>query len=119
MKKSKAIFGVFVGFFIGIINGMLGTGGGTVAVPYLEKKGFEPKKAHATAISIILPISVISAFFYAKSGAVELTPTLTLCLSGIAGGVVGAKLLGKIPRRWLLISFGISMLYMAVRMVIK
>lgn len=116
MKKIKNIL---VGLGIGIINGMLGTGGGTIVVPYLEKNEIEPKKAHATAISVILPISVISAFFYAKSGAVEFKPTLTLCLSGIAGGIAGAKLLGKIPKKWLCIIFGISMLYMAVRMVIK
>ena len=52
-----------VGLFSGFINGILGTGGGTVVVPCIEWLGMDTKKSHSTAIAIILPITIVSAFF--------------------------------------------------------
>lgn len=49
-----------IGFLTGIINGLFGSGGGTIIVPALVFLiGMEDFKAHATAISIILPLSII------------------------------------------------------------
>lgn len=60
--KNK-ILPCIIGIITGIANGFLGSGGGTVVVPCLEKfMKTEPHKAHATAIAIILPLTVISAF---------------------------------------------------------
>ena len=117
MKMTKSWVKIFAGLITGLVNGMLGTGGGTIVVPYLEKSGVEPKKSHATAISVILPVTVVSAIFYCFSGNVKLMPTIILCLSGTVGGVVGAKLLNKIPKKYLCIIFGATMLYMAFRMI--
>ena len=62
--KNK-ILPCIIGIITGIANGFLGSGGGTVVVPCLEKfMKTEPHKAHATAIAIILPLTVISAFLY-------------------------------------------------------
>ena len=108
-----------VGFIVGIINGMLGSGGGTVVVPFLGKMKFEPKIAHATSIAVILPITAVSCFFYFKTGNIDLKSTAVLAASGMAGGFIGAKLLRKVPKKPLMYAFGVMMIYMAVKMLWK
>ena len=99
-----------VGIFSGFVNGILGTGGGTVAVPAMEWLGVDPKKSHSTAIAVILPITAVSAFLYYRQGNVDLKSTLILAVSGSVGAFIGAKFLKKIPSSWLKIIFGISMI---------
>lgn len=98
-----------IGIFSGFINGILGTGGGTVVVPCIEWLGVDTKKSHSTAIAVILPITLVSAFFYFKQGNIDLKSTVILSVSGCAGAVLGAKFLKKIPSAYLKILFGISM----------
>ncbi len=99
-----------IGIVSGFINGILGTGGGTVVVPSIEWLGVDAKKSHSTAIAIILPITAVSAFFYFKQGNIDLNATVILAIAGGVGGVVGAKFLKKIPSSYLKILFGISMI---------
>ena len=73
-------------------------------------------KSHATAIAIILPLSVLSAAIYLFKADVPWLETAVVSAGGIAGGFVGAKLLNKISGRWLHIIFGVAMLAAAVRM---
>lgn len=111
--KSSAI-----GFVAGFCNGLFGSGGGTVAVPAMEKfLGVEEHKAHATAIAIILPLTVISAVLYVVKGYFEFSLAWQVSLGGVAGGVVGAYLLKKIPTPWLRKIFGVFIMAAAVRMV--
>ena len=58
---GKSSFKLYLlGFITGLINGVFGSGGGMIIVPALVfLVGLEDYKAHATAISIILPISII------------------------------------------------------------
>ena len=105
------------GFIVGIINGLLGSGGGTVVVPFLGRMKFEPKTAHATSIAVILPITVVSCVFYLNSGNIDIKSTAILAASGMAGGFTGAKLLSKIPKKFLMYAFGGIMIYMAVKML--
>ena len=65
--KNKIITLTF-GFLIGIINGLLGAGGGMIAVPALKKLGMEQKDAHRNAVAVILPLSVLSAVLYILRG---------------------------------------------------
>lgn len=99
-----------IGIFSGFINGILGTGGGTVVVPAIEWLGVDTKKSHSTAIAIILPITAVSAFFYFRQGNVDIKSTVILAISGCAGAVIGAKFLKKIPSSYLKIIFGVSMI---------
>lgn len=76
-------------------------------VPAMEKfLGMEEKKAHATAIAVILLLSSVSAFFYIRKGFFDFNLWVPLTLGGMAGGAVGAKFLARIPKRWLKILFG-------------
>ena len=45
--KKKGVLTAGAGLAIGIINGLLGAGGGMIAVPLLQKLGLDRKQAHA------------------------------------------------------------------------
>lgn len=98
------------GLVSGFVNGILGTGGGTVVVPSIELLGVDTKKSHSTAIAVILPITAVSAFVYFKQGNIDLKSTVILSVCGCVGGVFGAKFLKKIPSHYLKILFGASMI---------
>lgn len=107
-----------VGLVTGIANGLFGSGGGTIAVPAMTLLlGVEDHKAHATAISIILPLTILSAFFYLRSGFVNWELTWPVTLGGIGGGLIGAKLLAHCPTLWLRRIFGVFMILAAIRML--
>ena len=60
----------------GILNGMLGAGGGMLIVPILKKYGIETRKTHATSICIILPMCILSSIIYMLKGKVTFTDAL-------------------------------------------
>jgi len=114
-KMKTALIGVVTG----LANGLFGSGGGTVVVPCMEKYlNIDTHKSHATAIAVILPLSVLSAIIYVFKADVPWLETVVVSSGGIVGGFVGAKLLNKISGRWLHIIFGVAMLAAAVRMFI-
>lgn len=118
MKKLLKVS--IIGIITGIINGLFGSGGGTVIVPaliYLLE--IEDHKAHATAILIILPLTIISTLIYFRHGIIKLDVALLVTLGGIVGSFTGAKILNKIPSNILRKIFGIFMIIAAIRLVIK
>ena len=85
------------GLATGACNGLFGGGGGMVAVPLLEKLlGMEPPKAHASTISIIFPLSAVTAAVYAFRGAVDWKTLAFVAPALTAGSILGAKLTGKL-----------------------
>lgn len=109
---------MLIGIVTGLVNGLFGSGGGTVLVPCMEKLlKTEAQKAHACAIAVILPLSIISAILYVHRLKADIMSLVVVSLGGIAGGFLGAKLLGKISVKWLHIVFGAFMLLGAWRMI--
>lgn len=101
----------------GFCNGFFGGGGGLLAVPILAKCfSLDEKKAHATAIAVMLPLTVISLIFYRNSGA-ALPPfaALIVCAATV-GGVVGAAVLKKLSAKILKIVFGLVMIFAGLKM---
>ncbi|MDR3552195.1 MAG: sulfite exporter TauE/SafE family protein [Clostridia bacterium] len=118
-KPAVIIRGAVCGLFAGLLNGLLGAGGGMVIVPLLERNGQEPRKAHATSIAVITPLCVLSAAFYLHGGSVRLSDVLPFLPAGLAGAFLGAKLLPKIPDNLLRRIFGAFMLYAAWRLLAR
>lgn len=116
-KKSLLIKGAFA-LVVGFINGFFGGGGGLVCVPTLERVYKLPtKKAHATAIAIMLPLSFISSIIYIINNSFNFWVTFSVTLGVLVGGFLGAILLkrfsGKVVK-WIFIvvlfSAGVRML---------
>lgn len=109
---------LLVGFIIGLVNGLFGSGGGTVAVPALVfMLGLSQHKAHATAISIIFPLSLVSAFLYYRNGVLNFKISSIVALGGVIGSYIGAINLTKVPSSMLRKIFGIFMIIAAIRMI--
>ena len=88
---------VFVGLAVGVANSLFGGGGGMLAVPLLQTTGYDNKRAHATAILIILPVSLFSFLLYFTRGLYDFSVLVPTALGVTLGGALGAKLLGKLP----------------------
>ena len=105
-QKSAGFKSILCGAATGAANGLFGGGGGMIAVPLLRAQGLSEKKAHATAIAVILPVSLLSFILYALKHFFDFSVALPVALGGFAGGFAGAKLLSFLPEKAVFYVFG-------------
>lgn len=117
--KNKKILPLIFGGLIGLVNGLFGAGGGMVAVPLLKRMGFSQTDAHANAVAVILPITVVSAVLYIIRDYVEISDALIYIPTGIIGSVLGTFILKKISPFYLKKIFGFFMIYAGVRLLLR
>lgn len=117
-RKKIVITGLIGGLIVGFLNGFFGGGGGMIVVPLLMfLLHMEEKKAHATAIFVILPLCVISSLVYILQGSMNWTQ-LGFCTIGfVVGGTFGALILKKINNKVLRIIFSVIMVGAGVKML--
>ncbi|MBE6693845.1 MAG: sulfite exporter TauE/SafE family protein [Ruminococcaceae bacterium] len=119
---------VAIGISAGFINGLLGAGGGIVLVlllPRLAKRRsigdcreMENRDWYASALSVMLPATVISgAVYLLRGGMPELSSARWLVLPAAVGGAVGALLLGRIKGSWLRRLFAALVIFSGIRMI--
>lgn len=113
MKKIKNLF---FGAITGFMNGLLGAGGGMIAVPVLKKQ-MELKEAHATSIAIILPMSIASTASYIFNGSVKFSDAVPYLWGGLLGAILGIYLFKNVKPRFIKKLFSIVMLWAGFRMV--
>jgi len=106
------------GCAVGTVNGLLGGGGGMICVPLLNICGMEARRAHATAIAVILPASLISGVVYLFGGSVSLFLLVPVLAGVCIGGFGGAKLLGSLPTVAVETIFALLMLICGIRMAV-
>lgn len=122
-KKSnrdfvKNIYACITGGVAGLINGLFGGGGGMLVVPVLiYLLNVQVKNAHATAILIILPLSITSGLFYAAQGSIDINVAIPVGIGVVIGGVVGAVLLSKISSKIVAIIFSLVMAIAGIRLL--
>ncbi len=119
MKLKENIIIAVIGTAIGVVNGILGAGGGMLAVPLLKKIGFSQKESHTNAIAIILPITIVSVAIYLFEDFVEVKDSLIYIPTGLLGAILGTYILKKISPKWLKRIFGILMVYAGMRLLLK
>lgn len=107
------------GVFIGIANGLFGGGGGMLVVPLLSLLlKMEEKEAHATAIAVILPLSLISGIIYCVKGAFVLDIGVPCSIGIVLGGIAGAFCLNKINNKALTVLFYGIMIVAGIKMIL-
>lgn len=117
-KSNHKLFCAIGGIISGFANGLFGSGGGTIIVPFLEFfLKLDPKKSHATAILIIFVFTLVSLGLYGFSGRLDFLLALKVSLGGVTGGLLGAKFLNKLSFSAIHKIFGAFMIVAAVRMV--
>lgn len=120
LKPDKStIICTLGGILTGIVNGLLGAGGGMIAVPLLSKVFKDTKAAHINSVALILPLCVFSAVMYFISGNVSADNKLPiLILFGLGGSVFGTWIMQKISGKWLKKIFSALLIYSGVRMLL-
>lgn len=109
---------IVTGVITGAINGFFGGGGGMVVVPMLNKLlHYETKFSHATALCIILPVSIISGLTYIANKEFDLLICIAVTVGSVIGGVIGALLLKKIKAKWISKIFAFLMLIAGVKLL--
>lgn len=118
-KKATVFFKIVGGALVGVINSLLGAGGGMIGVPVIRRFVPEQTRAQATCLAVIFPISIISAGMYLYNGYMTVQDSLIYLIPGALGALAGAFLLAKIPDRIMRRIFGVFMLWAGVRMMLR
>lgn len=115
MKKTLIKIG---GFGVGLVNGLLGAGGGMLAVPLLSASGVDEKKSHATSVAVIFALSLLSGAIYLFTGKVTIDAAWPYIPGGIIGAIAGSWLISRIPSGLLRRIFGGFIIYSAIRLFV-
>ena len=110
---------LLAGLAAGFVNGFFGAGGGMVLVPLLIwLVGLPDKLAFSSAISIILPLCVVSLVIYGQHDMLPLSDALPYLIGGAGGGVLAGLWFQKVPAKWLHLALGALILLGGVRLLL-
>lgn len=121
-KSKVAFFLAGAGLLAGFANGLLGAGGGIIAVFAFSAflgEGYERRDLYANALCVMLPISAISCIRYAIAGHLVTDGFGVFALPAVLGGIVGGYLLGRLRASLLKKLFGILVVYSGVLLIIR
>lgn len=108
-----------IGLVGGVIGGLFGSGSGMIILPgiitFLKEDEY---KARGTTLLIVLAITITSSFFYYKNNYIDWQSAILTSLGGIIGGFLGAKIMKKIPKFWLSITFYLFMIFIGMKMLL-
>ena len=79
--------------------------------------GVRGKKSHATALMVIVPLSLVSAVLYLVQGRVTVMDALPWLPGSLLGAYLGSRLMPKISTGWLKLVFGGLMLWGGIRLL--
>lgn len=131
MKINNRLPLICLGAFIaGITNGLLGAGGGIVLIFLLspalsgiyEKNGYEfykSKDVMAISLSVMLPISVVSAIRYGARGLLDLSYVSKIIFPSVLGGFAGGILLNKLQENLITKIFAFLVIYSGLAMILR
>jgi uncharacterized membrane protein YfcA len=114
------LFAVLLGFFGGVVAGLLGVGGGIIFVPalviFLDHGQLE---AESTSLLAIVPVAIAGVIRQRRYGNVRLADGLLVGLLSVPGVVAGVLISNAVSDRALEIGFAGLMLVIAAQLVRK
>lgn len=132
-KPERTGWGIagIVGTMMGLLAGLLGIGGGVIAVPLMRVVNRFPLRVTiATSAFMILPTVIAGVVLKYSTLASVRTPagdlislTEALWLAGalapgaVVGAMIGAALVHKLPQRQLAIAFALLCAFLSIRMI--
>jgi len=108
-----------VGLVAGLIGGMLGVGGGTIAVPGMVLLlGVDQHIAQGVSLSAMLLMALVGAIVHYRQGNVKLSMVLLIAPSAVAFSLLGAWAAGMVSAEWLTRVFAIFLLVIGCMMLL-
>lgn len=122
-KKRSMLFAL-AGILSGIVNGLLGTGGGILTVLFLSKtyakdSSYSTKDIFAITLCSSVIMSMASLLFYLSSGCFSVSDSALYMLAAVPGGVLGAILLEKLSSKTMKLIFALLVVWAGISMMIK
>ena len=122
-KKRSMLFAL-AGILSGIVNGLLGTGGGILTVLFLSKiyakdSSYSTKDICAITLCSSVIMSMASLLFYLSSGCFSVSDSALYMLAAVPGGVLGAILLEKLSSKTMKLIFALLVVWAGISMMIK
>jgi len=109
-----------IGFFIGILTGILGLGGGYALVPsFIYLLNAPVHLAVGTSMISMIPMATVSAAYKMAQGVTDVLGGTILGIGTIAGVKLGAKTTEKIEPWTIKGIFGVVFLYVSLKFVLK
>jgi uncharacterized protein len=108
-----------IGALAGLASGFLGIGGGVILVPALVYGlQFSQRAAQGTSLAtLVLPIGLFAAWNYYRSGFVDVSAALLLCIGFAVGGFLGSHFALDLPDRLLKRLFAMLLFALAAKMM--
>ena len=118
---------VFIGFFVGIVVGLTGVGGGSIMTPILVAVGINPVIAVGSDLAMSVPTRLYGAFVHHRQKTVKPQLVKALCWGGIPGALAGMAVLYVLRRTtdlallhvWLVHAIGASLFLSAGLMIVS
>ena len=114
---------VFFGFCAGVVNGLLGAGGGILLVfglaPFFRSSENGQRDVFANALAVTFPVSLVSAISYAAAGRFSLEGFSHYLLPCAIGGIVGAFMLSKLNVKAIKTVFAVLVIFSGIYMVAR
>jgi uncharacterized membrane protein YfcA len=111
---------LLLGLVVGLVSGVVGTGGGVLIVPALVYLfHMSQHRAQGTSLGALLaPIGILAFWEYHKAGNVDLTAALLIALGFAVGGYFGGLWAQHLSETVLRRVLGVLLLVVGARMLL-
>ena len=127
--NSRLLFACVGALAAGIINGLLGAGGGIILIFVLapalgglyqnNEEFYKRRDLMAISLSVMLPVSAVSAIRYGVGGMLDLNYIPKIILPAIIGGILGGILLDKLKENFIMKLFAFLAIYSGLAMIVR
>ncbi len=119
-QKLKIFLMSVGGFFIGLVAGLLGVGGGFLFVPLMIAMGYETKIAAATNSFIVIFSSFSGFLGHITTGHFNIPLMIFTAIAVIIGSQIGARVMKeKMKSKWIKQIFGIILIIVGIKLLWK
>ena len=110
-----------IGLIAGVVSGLFGVGGAIVIIPGLVLVAKLPQHtANGTSLAaLLLPVGLLGAMEYYRRGQVNVPYAAIIAAGLFVGALLGAKLAGSVSDVVLRRAFGVFLLIVAARLLIR
>ena len=115
---AMTVLPVILGFFAGILTGIMGIGGGVVLVPMMVLLlGVQQHLAQGISMVDIIPTVLVAIFKLRNSRLFQFRMALLLAAGSMLGSLVSSNLVQQIDGAVLKRIFGILVIYSSYKMI--